>query len=400
MPRVLYLTTVYPGHRKTGGDVCSQDYIDGLKRSGVEVDVVCFLRPGDAAPQEPSVHVAAVRAIESAQSGSQLYLWLLRSLLRGTPYSATKYHSRAYRRCVQSLLANNSYVFCVLDHASRLTWMLPHLPPSLPIVANTHNIEHRLYEGLQQRAASRSMRWVYAREARLVEAIERALAARVQEIWTVTPGDGDFYAALTGRPTQPKIRAFQTAPAHFQLPAPLPAKRYDVGLLGNWQWHANLEGLQWFAAQVLPLVPGLAVEVAGKGADWLQGHRANLAVRGFVADSRQFLCEARVIAIASTSGAGVQIKTLEAIALGLPVVATTFAVRGIQQLPPTVQVADTPERFAALLIAAAARPDVGPDPAALAWADGLRTAHRALLKAALRDFGITAIDEDRHATPR
>jgi len=385
-PRVLYLTTVYPGHRRTGGDVCSQDYIDGLKRSDVEVDVVCFLRPGDPWPSDPSVHVVEQRAIESAQSGFWFYLWMLICLLRGTPYSAEKYRSSRYRRVVSELLARHRYPLCILDHASRLSWMLPELPPDLPVVANTHNIEHLLYEGLQRKASRPINRWVYAREARLVKVIELDLAAKAAEVWTVTPVDGAFFSGL---PSPPRVRAFETAPAHFTPPRPLPPKRYDVGLLGNWQWHANLEGLQWFVDEVLPAAPELQVELAGNGADWLREQSPRLRVRGFVEDGRHFLCEARVIAIPSTSGAGVQIKTLEAIALGMPVVATTIAVRGLSDLPSTVQLADDPYQFAALLRQAVARPSAGPEPAALAWAARLRGRHQQLLDEALSDFGVT-----------
>ncbi len=382
MQRVLYLTTVYPGHRKTGGDVCSQSYIDALRGSGVEVDVVCFLRPGDKQPQQAWEHVAEVRSIESAEAGRQLYFWLLKSVLSGTPYSAEKYRSAAYLQLVASLCSSNQYQFCVLDHASRLTWVLPHLPASLPVVANTHNIEHRLYQRLQRSSSSMLKRWVYAREARLVEAIERSLPARVREIWTVTPEDGAYFSSL---PNPPKVRAFETPPADFEIPQAA-AKRYDVGLLGNWQWVANREGLEWFVKEVTPKLPDLDIEVAGKGADWLEGLSPRLKVRGFVEDSRRFLCEARVIAIASTSGAGVQIKTLEAIALGMPVVATTVAVRGIRELPATVKVADDPARFAELLQEAVAKPVSGPDSAALAWADNLRRQYRGSMQDALHGF--------------
>ncbi len=384
--KILYLTTVYPGHKKTGGDIGSQRYIDALRQSGAEVDVVSYLRPGDAAPRQPWQHIAQVRPIETAESGRQALVWLAASFLRGTPYSAEKYRSRAYLACVKRLCAENSYAFCVLDHASRMTWVLPHLPKGLKLVANTHNIEHRLYERLCDGAGSPARQWVYAREARRVRAIEEQLSKQMAEIWTVTAEDGDYYRTLAaaGRVC---VRAFETPPGDFQLPQPWPTKRYDLGLLGNWQWVSNREGLDWFAEQVLPLLPPeFKIEIGGKGAEHLAGRHPGLVVRGFVPDAQQFLCEARAVAIPSISGAGVQVKSLDSIALGLPVVATSFAVRGIRKLPPTVKVTDDPQQFCRLLAETVASPAGPADAEALAWADGLRRHYAASMAAALADL--------------
>jgi hypothetical protein len=68
---------------------------------------------------------------------------------------------------------------------------------------------------------------------------------------------------------------------------------------------------------------------------------------GFVESAEQFFRSSDVIAIPSIAGGGVQEKTIEAIGYGIPVVATDFAVRGIQPCPSHVHVAFTPNEFAA-----------------------------------------------------
>jgi hypothetical protein len=78
--------------------------------------------------------------------------------------------------------------------------------------------------------------------------------------------------------------------------------------------------------------------------------------RGPVPDAEAFLRSARVVAVPKTSGTGIQIKTLNAIASGRAVVAATSAVRGLGDLPPTVTVTDDPAEFATALREARAEP--------------------------------------------
>jgi hypothetical protein len=66
------------------------------------------------------------------------------------------------------------------------------------------------------------------------------------------------------------------------------------------------------------------------------------------------MAQAKVVAIPILSGGGIQIKTLDAIASGSAIVATPVGMRGISYPPKTVQVAQQPEDFANLLVAAIA----------------------------------------------
>jgi glycosyltransferase involved in cell wall biosynthesis len=132
------------------------------------------------------------------------------------------------------------------------------------------------------------------------------------------------------------------------LPDRLPeVKNCDVGIIGTWTWKPNTEGLKWFFEAVYPHLPAdLSIQVAGKGAEWLHGQYSNVKYCGFVPSAQAFIEQAKVIAIPSISGSGVQIKTLDAIASGSPVVATPVALRGISEYPSSVIVAEKPEDFA------------------------------------------------------
>jgi polysaccharide biosynthesis protein PslH len=92
-------------------------------------------------------------------------------------------------------------------------------------------------------------------------------------------------------------------------------------------------------------------------------------VTGFVDDVRPFLEQGAVFAAPLRFGAGIQNKLLEAMAMGVPVVATPLAADGLRAgegVAPPVQTADADASFAAALVTrlAAARLDPVPDLAA------------------------------------
>lgn len=381
--RICFLTTVYPAHNRNGGDINSQRYADALRAAGAEVDVVGYLRRGDPWPAGKNEHIVEERLIETRQSGLHALRWMLDSLLHGLPYSAGKYRSGKYIDLIQRLHAERRYDLFVTDHTSRLQWLIAHLPPGLRFISVSHNIEHQLYQGQRDVETRAWMRWVYGREARLVKAAEDALARSAREIWTVTAEDAAYYAGVPGGC---RARAFDTPPRPIEFPAQMPATAFDIGLLGNWEWSANAVGLRWFVDQVLPLLPpGLRIEVAGRGGEWLASRSPQLTYRGYVKDATEFLLSGRAVAVPSISGAGVQIKSLDAIALGLPVVANPFALRGIGSLPQSVRVAQTAAEFAAQLLAAVQPQPPGQREDALRWAEQLRRKFYSDVAQALRE---------------
>lgn len=356
---VVLLTTVWPGARRSGSEAVTQAFVDALRATGRRVHVVAYLRAGDAGPEHADDHIAGARPIETDHAGARhLAAWWASALLRGLPYSSAKYRSRDYARIVTGRLAQ-APALVIVDHA-QLGWTLP-LLGERPGVYLAHNVEHGLY-GEQARAGSVPRRAVYAREARRVRRLEERLARWARQTWALSDDDA---AAL---------RALGAADARVLAPPPAvrpvtAAADADVVLLGRWTWAANAVGLRWFQDEVVPLLPaGTTVRIGGAGSPL-----------GEVDDASAFLAGGRVIAIPAQAGAGVQVKTLDAIATGRPVVATSLATRGLRDLPPTVTVADDPRAFAAALTA----PRAGDG--AAAWVQRRRTAFAAAVAEAVAD---------------
>lgn len=343
--KILYLTTVLPSGKRTGGEIASQCFINALKQCGHEVLVVGYQRPGDIKSKNDNEVLVEQRYIETEQSKFYPFYWMALSLLKKLPYSAAKYYSKKYLTKVKSILQVDDYETVIIDHA-QLGWLLPLFSKKSKVIFIAHNLEHQIYEAQLKNAQKYLSKYIYKREARLIKKMEDHLAVSSKQVWTLTSYDSNYFD------TQNPISKVFHLPSSWTIPPKnAVTKNCDIGIIGSWTWRANKSGLEWFFQAVYPHLPSnVSIHVAGSGAQWLLEKYPNVKYCGFVTDAQAFMGLAKVIAIPSISGGGIQIKTLDAIASGSPIVATTVAMRGILDYPCAIEIADEPEYFARSLM--------------------------------------------------
>ncbi|MEP0919593.1 glycosyltransferase family 4 protein [Leptolyngbya sp. DQ-M1] len=341
--KILNLTTAIPSRYGTGADIASQHFIDAMKALGHSVSIVGYRRWGDRHPYGKDTIEVGERHIETSSAGIHSLLWAAIALFRQLPYSSAKYYSNRYVQTVRSLLSQQHYDVIVLEHSSQLCWLKPALVEPSKIAVLAHNVEHEIYQQRLKSSVDHLKKRVYQREAQLVKQMEANLAATSEAIWTLSSHDASYFRQFDKTDS---VKVFEL-PVNVSPVNPTHRKTYDIGMIGSWIWKPNADGLCYFFDQVYPHLPAhCSIRVAGRGAEWLKDKYHNVEYLGFVEDAQAFLAEARAIAIPSICGGGVQLKTLEAIGLALPVVATPFALRGLTTLPTTVYSAEQPGQFA------------------------------------------------------
>ena len=380
---IVYCTTVLPSSKRTGGEIATQSFIDALRAAGHCVTVLGYRRPGDKSAPGLGEVVVGERPIETHHAGLRAYGWLISALGRGRPYSAEKYVSREYRSRLRATVSGSGAQVVVLDHA-QMGFLLGDLPDRCPLVYVAHNVERDIYLAQRATAGRGLKRWLMGREARLIGRMEARLAHCADQTWALTASDREKFVSRV-----PGCRAFVCAVPATSIAEPLAvgsSMDWECGLLGTWTWDANAEGLRWFQREVVPLLSQKwRVAVAGRGASAIVS--SPVEALGFVPDAVDFLQSCKVICIPATSGGGVQIKTLDAIASGRPVVATSMAMRGIDSPPPSVRIADTADAFVAALghLLSPDRKEMGG--AALAWSRVRRDVFFEQIGHCMEEFG-------------
>lgn len=359
---ILMLTSVLPGTVPTGGEIVTSAYIDALRSCGHRVVVVGYSRAGAMLSVGEDTLAVGDRVIETASARWRRFAWMLRSIVGRRPYSVAKFESRDYARRIKEIVGSLNPDVIVVEHV-QMAWAQRSVRWRVPTVLNAHNVEHEMYRELAALRHGSLTAWALHREARLMERWERASAARATEIWTLTDEDARWFQAASPKA---QVRQFDVPASAAAAPA---GAEFDIGILGTWTWQPNRAGLEWFLDHVVPLLPeDVDIRVAGRGGEWIARRAPRVQWAGLVPSASAFLHAARVIAVPSVTGGGVQVKTLDAIASGRPVVATSVALRGIRDTPGQVIQSDDPAQFASILRRTLSEP-VGTDAAAdgIAW---------------------------------
>lgn len=348
--RLAFLTSLIPVARPdTGFEIANAAVLDALREAGHEVTAFGFLRPGETPAAPEGAVVIGAFEIENAAVGTGTKLnWIAQALRRGLPIACAKLRLEGEGKLVEAVRAKGPFDAIVLNSV-----MLPGAFPELltlgPCVLVEHNIEHASAQENARHAGSLPMRWLFVREARLLERIERRLWEQTRFVWTLAAED----RAALGPALQARSAVLPLVSARNPVTeaGAEPPITHDIGLIGTWTWMPNFIGLDWFLREVCPLLPpDLSIAVAGRLPPDMPPVPANVTLAGRVPDADAFLRACRIVALSSRAGTGVQLKTVETMQLGLPAVATGLSLRGFTEVPPNFSRADTAEAFAQALV--------------------------------------------------
>jgi sugar transferase (PEP-CTERM/EpsH1 system associated) len=248
----------------------------------------------------------------------------------------------------------------------------------LPFVLDMVDVDSAKWQAMG--AASGPRGWVYRREARTLAAFEARAARRAAMTLVVNDREHETLhaiapdAAMTVLPNGIDVDAYR--------PADAPASAPEVIFCGVMSYAPNEAAVQWFAADVWPLVrravSGARFTIVGSeptaAVRRLATSDPSIRVVGAVPAVQPYLWASAVSVAPLRLARGVQNKALEAIAAGVPVVATTTVVDGLPTaVRPACTAADTPEAFArAVQSLLELTPDRRRERAALAAIDDLR----------------------------
>ncbi|MBC8129249.1 MAG: glycosyltransferase family 4 protein [Rhizobiaceae bacterium] len=343
---LLFISSLLPdGSPSSGFEIANEAIISEYRRQGARLSFAGFRRPGSRAPQEGEIALGEI-AIENAAVGTSRKLaWIARAAASGLPVSAAKLavlSESALRRRLLEAGPVDGYIL----NSIQMPAAYPFLASDKPSVFVAHNVEHRSAAENASHARSLGTRLLYRREARLLKRAEARVCAAAAVIHTLSRDDGP----LLGLEEDARCHPLALSIGRKTLPDD-GRRTHDVGLIGTWSWAPNRVGLDWFVEAVVPLLPKeMRIAIAGRFDGAPPRAPANVSFVGRVDDAQAFVRASRVIALATRGGTGVQLKTIETLEEGMPAVATTPALRGVDALPETVRVADDAPSFARALI--------------------------------------------------
>lgn len=279
----------------------------------------------------------------------------LLSLLIGKPYTVTKYGSPAAQAKLALILAKES-IDCLWFEQTQSAFVATEsgvLPAHRPMfsVLRPHNIESNVIRGaINTRVPFAGL--LLALEARLLARAERRVFRYVDFIAAISDTDIDTIRAISADAARKLVLLPVAADRmHKELSPEKVNIRNSLLFIGNCVWGANRRALEWVIDVLAPYMqehcPEFEIRLVGKGTDTIRSDSilSNTKLLGYVNDIEAEYSRA-ICAIAPVrDGGGVNIKVIESLTRGVPVVGSNFAKRGV--VSEAYLVAETPDEYVA-----------------------------------------------------
>ena len=259
------------------------------------------------------------------------------ALLTGQPVSVRSFGSRSMQQWVAGLLASGriSHIFCFSGQ------MAQYVPASFDgrFIMDFVDVDSAKFESYSGEG-NPLMRWINAREGRLLGGFESDVARRADANLLVSEAEAALFKSRTsarnvlalgnGIDTKFYDPAASFKKLHPVFPDPL------IVFTGQMDYRPNIEAVSDFATAAMPLVraqhPEATFAIVGRNPTQAVSDLSMLPgvqVTGAVDDVRTWLAAADVVVAPLRIARGIQNKVLEAMAMARPVVASPAAAEGI-----------------------------------------------------------------------
>jgi sugar transferase (PEP-CTERM/EpsH1 system associated) len=296
----------------------------------------------------------------------------LAALLTGASITVRHFHSTALQRRIDEFLDGQDIdaIFCFSSAMAEYFFRSRHRAGKLGRALRLMDlIDVDSYKWRQYaERTSAPQRWIYTYEAARLAGYERRIAATFDHLFLVSAQEREYMPAGA---RLDHLRALSNGVdlAYFSPQAPTRAAGEGGGpalvFTGVMDYWPNVQGVQWFADEVLPAIqaklPDVRFVIVGsKPTDAVLKlkQRPGIEVTGFVDDVRIHVGAAALCVVPLKIARGLQNKVLEAMAMGKAVVCTSQSLEGIRASNGVeVAVADEAGEFAAQVVSLLGQPE-------------------------------------------
>ncbi|GAA3978129.1 glycosyltransferase family 4 protein [Allohahella marinimesophila] len=319
-----------------------QDYEVGLTKIQTDFETFC----------------TRVELVRHGQFNRKLnrYVTAFKSILLMQPYDYVYLSSKIYQQRVNQALALEDFDVIHVDSIG-LWQFIADKSLSAKLILNHHNIESVMLARRAEQAASGLSAYL-AWQSRKLIAIEREACKQVELNMVCSDLDAVRLRDLH-QVDNVKVVPNGVDLHYFTRSTPYDPSGAHLLFVGGLDWYPNRDAAIFIARSVWPLVkkalPNATCSVVGRGSvemlDELAQADSGFTAPGFVDDIRPVFEAATVFICPIRDGGGTKLKVLDAMAMGVPLVAHPVACEGIAvEEGRTVRFAETAEDFCDALI--------------------------------------------------
>jgi len=303
-----------------------------------------YVRFGAIEPDAAFQAIPGVELVEVVPSrGLRRMLAYAAARRAGTPHGFARGVSLELADEAARLAAEPDRGRVIADGPVAATALAP-LARRRPVIYNAHNLESGFRHDLDERGLG---------SPRALRAFERRLLERAAESWIVS--EADIAAAHELCPDARLRYVPNVVDVTAIEPVSSLAREPRAIFVASFAYEPNRNGLRFLLQEVFPRVwarlPDARLALAGGGLQTPPSADPRVEAIGFVEDLRAAYSSARCAVVPLLQGGGTPLKFVEALAYGLPVIATPLAASGLDVRDgENCLLAEDGEAFAAALI--------------------------------------------------
>ncbi len=279
---------------------------------------------------------------------------LITGLFSSMPVAVRRCRSADMRLHIERLIQQERFDCVICDFLSPA----PNIPELSGCVLFQHNVEAVIWKRRTEHASDPVRHRYLKLQAERMFRYEGEVCRKVRKVIAVSETDAALMREWYGiKPTKAVPTGVDAD--YFKVRGAV-SPVADLAFVGSFDWAPNIDGVDWFQREVLPLIlrrrPDCSVAIVGRkpprAVQELGVRYPGIHVTGTVPDVRPWLWGSKVSIVPLRVGGGTRLKIFEAMAAGVPVVSTTIGAEGLGARDgDTIRIADAPEDFAAACIA-------------------------------------------------
>ena len=354
---VLWLRAEYPLPLDSGAKKRSFNL---LKHSAAELSSVLLgFSHADSLPPGPNLSSVlrrelTVRRRRERKAGLPFYLRVLSNLGSSHPYFIKRYTDRRITSMLRELFREETFDILICDGlhmAANVDFSLP-----VPKMLLNHETETTLWQQRYETAHGTLRRAYFNYEVKRMAAYEAEMCNRFDLVLAVSDRDRQRLEDDLGVRVPTEVVGTGVDCSYFRPRPEATVKPRRLVFTGSIDLLSNIDGLLWFAAEVLPLVrrqhPEVSLDIVGPdpASEIRALGRKDKAVRvtGWVTDVRPYIAEAEAFVVPLRAPGGTRVKIYEAMGMKKPVVSTAYGAEGLPVAHGThLLIADHARDFAA-----------------------------------------------------
>ena len=351
--RILFLTGRLPYPPNRGDRLRAYHFLRVLAQQH-QITLLSFIgdhrETGHIGPLRP--YCEDIQLVHRGQFQSTMSTGL--NAWRRMPFQSLYYRSSVMQGAVDRLLDRHPFD-AVYVHLFRMAQFVAGRPKPYRILDLTDAISSEVERSLPYRDAK--WRLIYRLELPRIRRYERDIIRHFDETWLISNAEKQ---KLLGDKQNDKVHVVPNGvdTARYR-PSGLPSESPALIFVGHMGVFHNIDAAEFLVRDILPRVrassPQVRLNLVGAEPAPQVSHlesTSGVRVLGHVADLNAALNDASIFVAPLRFAAGVQNKVLEAMAVGLPVVTSTYVNNGLEaEAGRHLLVADEPEQFAAAVVA-------------------------------------------------